>query len=193
MGFLLLGSAVYFGRRFLPTILAENNFWWLLFGVIAAAGIFLIARTLQFTRRAGPVITAIVIALLLVAPSLAITVRLANPPVRWIKYSKETFASAVQTGKPILLEFTAEWCGNCQAIEATVYHDDRTVQTIEQKGIVPIRADLTNRTAAGWELLRSLHPVGAIPFTAVYLPGQSEPHKLAGIYTTDELLNAIEK
>ena len=69
--------------------------------------------------------------------------------------------------------------------------DVQTVEAIDTGQVIPIKADLTDRDAAGWGLLRSLHPVGAIPFTAVYLPGEKNPHKLAGIYTTSELLNVL--
>jgi thiol:disulfide interchange protein DsbD len=191
MGFLLLGTAIYFARRFLPEGLAEQGFWWLLFAVVAASGAFLVIRTLQFTHKLRPVIIASVIAVLLISPALAITLHLTYVPVEWVKYTPEAFASAVQSGKPVLIDFTAKWCGNCQAIEATVYVDQRTVDLIKQKQIIPFKADLTDSNAAGWELLRSLHPVGAIPFTAIYLPGQSDPRKLAGIYSTAELLQTF--
>jgi len=191
MGFLLLGTAIYFGRRFLPEGLAEQRFWWILFVVVAASGAFLVIRTFQFTRRAQPIAIACAVALLLVTPALAVTLRLTYVPVNWIKYSPEAFASAIQSGKPVLIDFTAQWCGNCQAIEATVYVDKRTVELIKQKQIIPFKADLTDSNATGWELLRSLHPVGAIPFTAVYLPGQTDPQKLAGIYSAAELLRAF--
>jgi hypothetical protein len=51
MGFLLLGSAVYFGRRFLPAILAEDNFWWLLFTVIAAVSALVLSWALPAGAR----------------------------------------------------------------------------------------------------------------------------------------------
>src|SRR5439155_74743 len=85
MGFLLLGTAIYFARRFLPEELAEKGFWWLLFAVVAAAAGFLIVRTLQFTHKLRPIIIASAVAVLLVTPALAVTLRLTYVPVEWVK------------------------------------------------------------------------------------------------------------
>src|SRR5207248_6049262 len=81
MGFLLLASAVYFARRFIEQALNDKVFWWALFAVVFAAGIFLIARSIKFARtRTGPAV-ACAIAILFVAPSLLITWRLTHPPI----------------------------------------------------------------------------------------------------------------
>ena len=95
-------------------------------------------------------------------------------------------------GKPVVVKFTATWCANCQTVEAAVYGNEETVKYIRQRGIVPLKADLTDQSAPGWDLLRQLHPVGAIPFTAVYLPGDDQPRTLAGIYSRADLKAAIE-
>jgi thiol:disulfide interchange protein DsbD len=192
MGFLLLATAIYFGRRFLPEGLGERGFWWMLFAVVAASGVFLIVRTLQFTRRALPIGIAVAIALLIVGPALAVTMRLADVPIEWQKYSPEKLATARASGKPVILKFTAQWCGNCQAVEATVYADDRTVEAVKQRDIVMLKADLTRKDALGWPLLKQLYPVGAIPFTAVYLPNETSPRTLAGIYSTQDLLTLLD-
>src|SRR5207237_10886296 len=73
MGFLLILSAIYFARRFIEQALGDKVFWWTLFAVVLAAGIFLVARSIKFSKtRIGPAV-ACVIAILFVAPSLLIT------------------------------------------------------------------------------------------------------------------------
>jgi thiol:disulfide interchange protein DsbD len=192
MGFLLLASAVYFSRAFLQEWFGDKAFWWVLFGVVAAAGVFLVLRATQFARTyIGPIV-ATAIALLFVAPSLAMTLRITNPPIDWQPYTEQALAEAGKSNRPVLVEFTAAWCGNCLALEATVFHDERTVQALKEMKVVTLRADVTKPDAPGWKLLRQISPIGAIPLTAIYHPGAVEPVQLSGIYTVEDLLSALK-
>jgi thiol:disulfide interchange protein len=191
MGFLLVAVALYFGQIFLPVTLRGPGFWWVLFVLVAAAGLFLVIRGIQLAPRALPVTVCVVVALLMVGPALAVTLKLANPPLQWTYYDPQTFAEARASGKPVVVKFTATWCANCHTVEAIVFGDERTVDFIRSHDVVAIKADLTSQSAAGWDLLRELHPVGAIPFTAVFMPGEASPRKLAGIYSSQDLMTAL--
>jgi thiol:disulfide interchange protein len=191
MGFLLLAIAAYFARVFLPDALRGPQFWWIVFAFVAMAFIFLIARTLQLAPRPRPILIAAAVSLVILIPAGYITYHLANPPMQWVAYSDDSFDEARATGKPVIVKFTADWCLNCQTVEATVFGNEETVRYLEQSGIVAIKADLTHQSAEGWGLLRSLNPVGAIPFTALYIPGEDAPRKLAGIYSTSDLMTAL--
>jgi thiol:disulfide interchange protein len=192
MGFLLLASAVYFARRFIVAGIGDKTFWWVLFAVVAAAGAFLIARSMQFAETRMASLVAIAIAILFVTPSFAVAWRLSNPPIDWKPYSVAALAEARRGATPVIVEFTADWCGNCLALETTVFHDKKTVATFKRQGVVTLRADLSKTDAAGWDLLRKISPVGAIPLTAIYAPGAAEPKQLSGLYSTSDLINAIE-
>ncbi len=192
MGFLLILSAVYFARRFIEGWFGGNTFWWSLWAVVLIAGIFLVVRTMQFSKRLTPQLVAIVIALLMVIPAGAFAYRITNPPIAWRPYTVESFEKARAEKRPILLEFTAAWCANCITVETTVFHDDRAVKALKEKDVVTFRVDLTKKDAPGWKFLKELSPVSGIPFTAVFPSGEGEPQKLVGVFTTDELLKAIE-
>jgi thiol:disulfide interchange protein len=191
MGFLLLVSAVYFARRFLEALVGEKFYWWILFAVVLGAGIFLIVRTNQLARSVVPRIVGAVVALLIVVPSFLWVWRVTHPPIDWRPYSAVALEEARKSGRPVLVEFTAAWCGNCLALETTVFHDARTVAALKEKKVLALRADLTQKTAPGWSLLKQVSPVGAIPLTAIYGRDSKDPVTLTGLYSTDDLIGAL--
>jgi thiol:disulfide interchange protein DsbD len=193
MGFLLVASAVYFARRFIVQALNDKIFWWALFAVVLIAGIYLVVRAMQFAKSKTSPLVACVIAILFVAPSLLFTWRLTHPPIDWKPYSEQALASARQSGKPVMVEFTAAWCGNCVALETSVFHERRLVEAIKQLQVTTLRADLTREDAPGWKLLGTISPIKAVPLTAVYGAQGDEPKKLSGIYSTDDLVTALRE
>lgn len=192
MGFLLIATAVYFSRTFLPAGWRGANIWWAIFAVIVGSAIFLIVRTITITRKPAGIFLAVIIAVLIVAPAWAVTLRLTYAPIAWQPYSSAALADAQRNGQPVLIDFTATWCFNCQALEAHVLNSNDVVHTIRKDNILPLRADLTDVNAPGWQLLRQLNPIGAIPLTVIYLPHQP-PKQLAGLYSQQDLLTLLKK
>jgi thiol:disulfide interchange protein DsbD len=190
MGFLLLAVAVYFaGGR----LVSGRSFIWWVFAVLAAAGLFLILRTLQFTRRPAGILTAVVLAGLITGLSLWFTLKLTRSGIPWQPYSAQALASARADGKIVMVEFTANWCANCLALEAQVFNDPAAVAAVRRSGAVTLRADLSSEDAAGWALLRQLNASGGIPLTAIYAPGSDVPIQLSSIYQTRHLEAALRQ
>lgn len=188
MGFLLLAVAVYFaGGKFIE----GRSFFWLVFAVIAAAGIFLVIRTRQLTKSATGLGVAVILAVIMIGAGLWTTLDLTKNLIVWKPYSPEAFAKARLSGKPVMVEFTANWCGNCLALEATVFRDPRVADAITKNDVVPLRADMTNENEPAKKLLTELNATGGIPLTAVYTPGEQKPAQLSSVYSTENLLTAL--
>ena len=193
MAFLLLGAAIYFARPFIDRVLSADAFWWLLFAVVAVAGAYLVVRTLQFARRLTPRLVGVAVALLMVVPAFVVARNLTYHPHDWVAFTDQAFAEARATGKPVLIEFTADWCGNCQWVEAFVLNNRRVVSTLKDHDVVMIKADVTDGDEPSIPLLGQLNPAGAIPLTAIYPPGKTEPVLLTGIYSAEDLQQAVRQ
>jgi thiol:disulfide interchange protein len=92
----------------------------------------------------------------------------------------------------VLVEFTADWCGNCQYVEAHVLHNPAVVSAVKAHDVLMLKADVTSDDAPARPLLEKLNPAGSIPLTVIYSPGSTKPIELAGIYSKDDLRRAID-
>lgn len=191
MAFLLLATAVFFAQPLISRYLSTTAVWWTLFAVIAAGGLFLISRAFQLSPHFRARLIATAIAVLLVLPSFALVRRLTSRPYEWQAFSQRALDDARVAGRPVVIDFTADWCGNCHWLEATVLHDPKIVSAVRDRNALMLQADVTHDNAPGQPLLTELNPTGSIPFTAVYASPTEKPSTLDGIYNVDDLLKLL--
>ena len=139
---------------------------------------------------------ALVVALGLtgVASSLAPSVRTGSgdgsgPATR--PWSTQAVAEAQAAGKPVLVDFTADWCVSCKINERTSLQSPRVAEAIARTGTVYLVADWTLRDPViARELAR--HGRSGVPLYLVYAPGEAAPRILPQLLTEGVVLEALE-
>ncbi|HSV74588.1 MAG TPA: cytochrome c biogenesis protein CcdA [Chthonomonadales bacterium] len=135
---------VWMGFFYLETVLSllrPGLGAWVLVGVTALCGVFaLLDRSgaksrafVAFRRTAG--VAAIALAVWMALPKPAET-------IRWEPYTAESAAAARETGRPILVDFTAAWCAACKQLERETFSDPRVGAAARR--FVALRGDMTN-------------------------------------------------
>ncbi len=70
----------------------------------------------------------------------------------WIPYSEKAFQDAIAEGKPVLLDFYADWCGACHELEEKTYTNPEFIETA--KSFKLIKFDATNDTPENQAVLQ---------------------------------------
>jgi thiol:disulfide interchange protein DsbD len=193
MAFLLLCVAIFFAQGWIARIMAAHLTYWIIFGVLLAGCIFLVAKSAKYAKTAKGPIVAIVIALLIAVPGFFVTRAFAVQPYTWKAYSPELLADLRAKDQIVLVDFTATWCINCHTVEATVLNS-RTVQRLVQDHQVQmVKADITDTEQPAYHFWKFEVKAVGVPLTMIYPPGKREPISLPVIYSIDDLKAAIEQ
>ncbi len=170
MGWVLIGAAAYFVAPIMPAIPGTA----LLAIVALAAGIHLgwidraEVRSAAFKwirKGVGVVCLGLACAIVWLA--------IPSEGVNWTPYSDNVLANAKGSGKPIIVDFYADWCPSCRHMERTTFHESSIIKAAS-KDFVMIRVDLTQRGDRAKERLAINYGIRGIPAVVFLQPGGDE-------------------
>src|SRR5262249_22948918 len=112
----------------------------------------------------------------------------------WQPFSLESLQQvAVEEGKTVLVDFSAEWCITCKALEKTVLHTEPVEKAIADSGAITMYADFTDYPPEIEKTIRALKSNG-VPVIAIF-PGDRpyEPIVFRDGYTAQGLISALKQ
>jgi thiol:disulfide interchange protein len=117
----------------------------------------------------------------------------AGEQIPWQDYDATVIDSALAEGRPVLIKFTADWCLSCQTVNKVVYHRKDIAKLIEEKAVLPIKADTTAKDYPATLALKNTYNEPGVPVTILFIPGAEEPMKFHEIFFAGKLKELLEK
>ncbi len=185
MGFILIAMAFYFLRPLIGDLAFQ-------YGV--AASLLIGAAFLFFSRSQGARVWQIGIAVLLLVGGIAFAIpRKHDGGASWSKYDAKAIEAARAAGKPVVIDFYADWCLPCKELDEKTFSDAKVVAELDR--FVRIKADLTVPSDATTMALTKQYTILGVP-TIVFIDAQGNEvrdARLTGFEPPDAFLQRIQR
>ena len=94
-------------------------------------------------------------------------------------------------GKPVFVNFTADWCVTCKVNERVALSSPDVSRAFARTGVTYLKADWTSRDPVIAETLAQ-HGRAGVPLYLLYTPGSPEPRILPQLLTPGAVIEALE-
>jgi thiol:disulfide interchange protein len=194
-GFVLLATVVFI-LSFIETTAIVPTLALLLGVAVACWTIARTPLTAEFGDRLKSWAIAGVVLLAFVGVSFGVLYRIATSTtgMAWQPFSLERLKQiAVDEGRTVIVDFSADWCLNCKFFEKTVLHTQPVEQAIARSGALKMYGDYTKYPPEITDTIKALGGNG-VPVIAIF-PGENpyEPIVFKGGYTKNDLISALDR
>ncbi|MBV8376977.1 MAG: thioredoxin family protein [Verrucomicrobia bacterium] len=112
----------------------------------------------------------------------------------WRPFSKSALDEALASGKPVFVDFTADWCLTCKTNERFAIDTPKVRQEFLKRDVVALKADWTTGNPEITQILKQFGRAG-VPMYLIYPSGNKEtqPLLLPELITSQTVLDALNK
>lgn len=191
MGWVLLGMAAFMVSPLVSHLFGKH---WLLAGVSAAAGIHLGWLDKTGSRlRVFPYIKKVMgIVLVCVGITYLVLSSQHVGKIEWTPYDQSIITKAAKEKKSMIIDFYADWCGPCVAMDKQVFTDPEVIKL--SRNVITMRLDLTRVKPFHDEVMRR-YQIRGIP-TVVFINREGveeERLRLVGLAGKSEFLDRLTR
>ena len=107
--------------------------------------------------------------------------------MQWETDLRDAAALARNTGRPLLVQVSAEWCTHCERMKADTYTDTRIRRLLSEQ-FIPVAVDADDQRKFMQQMgIRSL------PTTLIVAPDLKILERLQGFQSASSLLRAVSR
>ena len=112
----------------------------------------------------------------------------------WQQFSQAKLDNALASGRPVFIDFTADWCITCKTNERFAIDTAKVRQEFSKRNVVMLKADWTKGDPEITEILKQ-HGRAGVPMYLVYPGGgkETQPVLLPELITSQTVLDALNK
>src|SRR5215469_6665642 len=152
-------------------------------GMVELGGLLLIIGLLAWIKgsfwtpvssmrsRALAAMSMVVVLVVAIGSYLFVT---APSQLSWQAFSQQSLDKALQSGRPVFVDFTADWCITCKANERFALDTSAVRQAFAQNQVVVLRADWTHGDPEITQILKE-HGRAGVPMYLFYPGGKDHP------------------
>jgi thiol:disulfide interchange protein len=110
----------------------------------------------------------------------------------WESWSVELVEKHRSEGRPVFVDFTADWCITCKANEANAINREDVSNTFKKLGYATLKGDWTNADPKITAILSEFKRSG-VPLYVVYPAGTGKAELLPQVLTQEIVIEALER